>query len=139
MSRARIRVRRKASSICTFEKEFLRKIKRSLSLLRGEIPRGADVLGAVPCSASNVEAPTTGKVSKLYSGLRISRISIPYYTTYYLTQTSSRSAPPPSFLSLRVSAVLLLALNSPPDRLFDRSFRLISHSRSTHRANLSHV
>lgn len=41
-------------------------------------------------SASNVAAPTTGKVSKLYSGLRISRISIPYYTTYYLTQTSSR-------------------------------------------------
>lgn len=38
----------------------------------------------------NVAASMTGKVSKLYSGLRISRISIPYYTTYYLTQASPR-------------------------------------------------
>lgn len=45
-----------------------------------------------PSQRRHVAAPTTGKVSKLYSGLRISRISIPYYTTYYLTQASSRAS-----------------------------------------------
>jgi len=85
---------------------------------------------------SNVAAPTTGKVSKLYSGLRISRISIPYYTTYYLTQTSSRSASPPS--SAAPSAVLLLSLSTrhPTDFSTGRLASSPSHAQLT-RANLS--
>lgn len=114
-TRTRIHVRRKAPSICIILIR-VKKNKGGCFLLRGEIPPApaarvarAFLVGAVPCGVSNVAAPTTGKVSKLYSGLRISRISIPYYTTYYLTQTSSRSASPPS--SVAPSAVLLLALN----------------------------
>ena len=40
---------------------------------------------------SNDGAPTTGKVSKLYSGLHICESLIPNYTTYYLTQASPLS------------------------------------------------
>lgn len=45
-------------------------------------------------AGSDVGAPTTGKVSKLYSGFHICNYTLlqfPYYTTYYLTQASPQS------------------------------------------------
>lgn len=145
--RVRIHVRRKAPPIYTFAcKKKGKKRKRET---RGCFPpprrdsfrsrRGSrgSPRGRFRAFSSNVVAPTTGKVSKLYSGLRISRISIPYYTTYYLTQTSSRGLlllrPP-----LRPPFFSSLALNSP-DRLFRQvaSSRLAPPPRSIHRANLS--